>query len=355
MSVTIGEKKLKFHVLGNGFDNVRNDSGRGIESSQRHLGYGAGTAVIDSSGTYAWITQNQGQAPLNYLAKVQLSGLTQETITTIPDNVQTHVYHPSNVENNFGIAFQNFGASCDVYVFDLTTDEVFHHFTTSLNSIQDVADCIMVGDDFYFAEVGASNARVYKLDSENETFVQTGNYWLNNGGSLGFVSDNVLTAYNHPVWFSDYGYKYGYDKSANTVWTVRASGAGGSGNFPRCSARGMCENGHVWLASYVDGAWRWGMYDGVNGGDFNTPTPIKMFGNYGNTSPVNDDFHVHYTEKRKRCAYVHSSWGLVVTDFKDIEHISDEYWKPLAISDEYIIAVDRYVNNTDVFRYSIGD
>ena len=58
MSVTIDVKKLKFHVLGNGFDNVRNDSGFGAKSYVANVyAYGG---MIDETNTYMWLCTGDG-------------------------------------------------------------------------------------------------------------------------------------------------------------------------------------------------------------------------------------------------------------------------------------------------------
>ena len=353
MSVTINTGELKFSVFGKGFENTRNDSGEGGVTYEKRIGYGAGTACLDETSTYVWLTQNQGQAPLNYFAKVRISDLEQVEISNvIQTDIGTQIYHPSNVANNYGIALQNFGDDCDVYVFDLTTDEIYYHFTASISSFQTFADCIMVGDVFYFADRGGSNARVFKLDPINETFSEYGSAWFNNGAGCGFVDNDTLYAFNNPVWFSDYGRKYGYGLSGSTQWDVMAPRAGSGGNFPNCLDRGMGGNGYVWLASYVDGAWRWGAYDGNNGGDFVTPSPIRTVGNFGNTDPRYTDYHVYFTNGRTKCAYGSSALGLVLVDFSDdVKIVTDEYWIPLAVDDKYIVAIDQYVNNTYIFRY----
>ena len=341
-------ENLKFTIFGHGHDVTRNDSGNGAETYEKRIGYGAGTACIDETGTYFWITQTQGQYPFNYLGKGKIADLESVEITTIPTNTFTYLYHPSNVANNYGIAFQNFGSDCDIYVFDLTTDEVFHHFTASVSSMQEVADCIMVGDAFYFSERGVANGRIHKLDMTNETFGEITNRYFNNGGSCGFVDNNTLYGYNNSVWFSDYAYRYGYGLTGGTEWEIRANNPGGSG-FPRCYDKGLCANGYIWLASNVDGAWRWGMYDGNNGGDFETPSPIRYIGEF-DSDPRYTDFNVYYNDGRTRCAYVNDS-GLWVTDFQEVSIVKNEFWKPLCMNDNYIIAVDRLINNTYIFKY----
>lgn len=350
MSLVI--ENLKFTIFGNGFDSTRNDSGSGAETYEKRIGYGASTACIDETSTYFWITQSQGQLPFKYLGKGKISDLEPVEITTIPTNTRTNLYHPSNVANNYGIAFQNFGNNADVYVFDLTTDEVFYHFNINTGNFYDneIADCIMVGDDvFYFALRGSGNAMMFKLDVTNETFTQTGSVYFSNGHGCGFVDNDTLYGYNNPVWFSDYAQRYGFDLTGGTQWSRQSSGSG-SGGFPRCRERALCANGYIYLAVDVNGAWRWGKFDGNNGGDFETPSPISTFGNFGNSDPRYNDFHVYYNDGRTKCAYVNDD-GMWITDFHDVDVVTEEYWKPLAVNEEYIIAIDRHVQNTYIFKY----
>lgn len=354
MSVTINTGELKFSVFGKGFENTRNDSGEGGVTYEKRIGYGAGTACLDNTNTYFWITQNQGQYPFNYLGKGRISDLEPVEITNIPTNRFTQLYHPSNIANNIGIAFQGFsGEAIDVYIFDLTTDEIFYQFSapTSMISFPNTADCIKVGDDFYFSERGVSSANVYKLDPINETLTLTGSAWYSNGGAYGFVDSNTIYGYNSPVWFSDHAYRSGFGLTGSTQWGVTSQGYG-SGAFGNCHETGLCGNGYIWLPSYINGAWRWGKYDGNNAPDFDTPSPITYFGEY-TSSPLYDGTHVYYNDGRMKCAFHSRSYGMVLVDFtlQTMKTITDEYWVPLAINEKYIIARDRTVNNTDIFRY----
>lgn len=354
MSVTINTGELKFSVFGKGFENTRNDSGEGGVTYEKRIGYGAGTACLDNTNTYFWITQNQGQYPFNYLGKGRISDLEPVEITSaLPTNVQTYLYHPSNVENNYGVAFQNFGNNADVYIFNLTTDEIYHHFTIATGSfyMNDTADCILVGEDFYFALRGSANAKVYKLDVSTGTFGETASLWFNNGGGGGFVDNNMLYGFNNPVWFSDSAYRCGFTKSGSTQWD-RTSQGSGSGAWSRCKERSLCANGYFYLPCNLNNKWCWGKFNGSSGGDFETPSPISTFGVF-DANPQNDDWHVYYTDGRESCAYVHASWGMLVVDIGSdkVNYVTSEYWKPLAVSKKYVVAVDRSVNNTYIFKY----
>ena len=353
MSVTIGEKKLKFEVYGNGFENTRNDSGHGGTTNVRKVGYNSDSAIIDSSGEYFWHTQNSGMGTLTYIAKRRIDDLSSVSISPVPYSGGL-LYHPSNVENNYGIAIQNqSSANCDIYIFDLTTNEIFYHFNTPRPSsfyMAKLVDCIMVGDDFYLALRGSGNAIIYKINIVNGTFIQNGSAWFNNGHGCGFVDNNTLYGYNNPVWFSDYGHRYGYGLGGGIQWDVVAPSAGGGG-FPNTNERALCENGYIWLPTYIDGAWRWGKYDGNTGAGMTTPSPIKTIGNFGETNPKYDDFYLAYTHGHKRVVYVHASLGMIDTDFKEIDFVTDEYWKPLAMNDNYIIATNRNETQTGIFKY----
>jgi len=353
MSATINSGKLKFSVFGNGFESTRNDSGDGAETYEKPLyNYAGGTACIDSTNSYIWLTQNSGATPLAYLTKTRISDLELIEITNIPTDKNTYLYHPSNVVNNYGIAIQNLDYNYEAYVFDLTTNEIYYHFAISSSAISltSSADCIMVNDDFYFVDRGVGSPKIYKLDVSNETFSQIGSQQFSNGTICGFVDNNTLYGFSNAVWFSDYARKYGFDLSGDIQWEVMNTDAGV--DFARCPDRGMCGNGYVWLASYVNGAWHWGAYDGNNGGDFFTPSPIKMVGNFGNTDPRYSDYHFYYTDGRNKCAYGSSALGMVLVDFNaDVKIITHEYWKPLAISNRYIVAIDSTANNTRIFRY----
>ena len=349
MGATINPNKLKFSIFGNGFDDTRNDSGFGNVTYQKRIGYGASTAVIDENEEFFWITQSNGQLPFNYLGKGKISDLESVEITTIPTDTATKLYHASNVANNFGIAFQNFGANCDIYVFDLSTDEVFKHFTANLSFLADITEVVKNGDDFYFVERGQTNGNVYKLDYANETFTLTGSRYMDNGKACGFVDVNTVYGFNNPVWFSDYKWRFGFTYNGSDEWAVRAPNAGSSG-FQYCIERGLCGNGYFWVPCYIDGAWRWGKFDGNSSSDFVTPSPITTFGEFG-SDPSYDDYHFYYNDGRTWCAYVQSGLGMMLTNFDSIFSVTTEYWRPLAVSDHFVIAQDRYIGETDIFKF----
>lgn len=343
-------ENLKFTIFGHGHDVTRNDSGDGSVTYAKRIGYGAGTACLDNTNTYFWITQNQGQIPFNYLGKGRISDLEPVEITNIPTNRLTQLYHPSNVENNIGIAVQQ-PSDTEIYIFDLTTDEIFYHFTVPYMGLGDTLDCIKAGDDFYFIDRGGSNARIYKLDPINETFTITGSVWYNNGRACGFVDSDTIYGFNSPEWFSDHAYRSAFGLTGSTQWSVTSQGTG-SESFGNCQETGLCGNGYIWFPSKINGAWRWGKYDGNNAPDFETPSPITYFGDY-ESSPRYDDYHVYYNDGRTKCAFHSSSYGTVVVDLtsQTMKTITNEYWKPLAMNENYFIATDSTVNNTNLFRY----
>lgn len=344
-------ENLKFTIFGHGHDVVRNDSGDGDIIDQRNIGYGSDTACIDTTGTYFWHTQGGGSGTITYIAKRKVSDLSQVSMGSIPF-AKTFLYHPTNVENNLGIAFQNFGNNADVYIFDLTTNEIFYHFNVATGSFyeNEMADCIKVGNIYYFALRGSANCTVYKLDADNETFVTYSDPYFNNGAGCGFVDNDTTYAFNNAVWFSDVGHRYGININGSYQWDAVAPHEGGQG-FVNTTERALCGNGYIWLPSKINGIWTWGKYDGNTGGDFVTPSPIKTCGNFGTTNPQYNDYHVAYTNGHTKCAYVHASLGVIVVDFSNVKYITDEYWKPLAMNDRYLVAVDSTKNNTDIFRY----
>jgi len=351
MSATINSGKLKFSVFGNGFEETRNDSGYGGKTDQRIIWYNSDTAVIDQSGEYFWHTQGGGSGTMTWIAKRKISDLSSVSIGSIP-YTKTYLYHPTNIENNIGIAFQNFGNNADVYIFDLTDNTIDKHFNVNTGSFYDnaTADCIKVGDIYYFTLRGSGNCITYKLDPINETFAVYSNPYFNNGAGCGFVDNDTIYAFNNPVWFSDYGHRYGININGVYQWDIVAPNAGGSG-FPNTHERALCENGYIWLPTKVNNIWRWGKYDGNTGAGMTIPSPLKIIGKFGDTNPTYDDFHIAYEDGHKRCAYVHATMGTFFTDFEEVEKVTDEYWKPLAMNDHYLIMVNRIHSQTGVFRY----
>ena len=88
----------KFTIFGHGYDATRNDSGRGTASHE--MDFTAYGAMIDETDTYLWVV-NGGTGNLQ---KYRISNMTEVEQSTVPTTANI-ILHPSNVDNNIGVAF----------------------------------------------------------------------------------------------------------------------------------------------------------------------------------------------------------------------------------------------------------
>lgn len=347
MSATISENKLKFSVFGRGFEDERSDSGEGAKSDYRDIGHGCSSAIIDSTDTYFWFAQTTGSFPFEYCAKRRLSDLQSMGQTIIPDDRTTYLFHPSNVTNNYGVAIQDGGQN--VYVFDMADDTVYHHITSAYTSFsQETCDCIMVDDKIFLCQRTMSNVtnKIWCIDLTNETFSEYGSF---GAGSAGFVDNDTIFGFYTPEWFYQNKVNYGFSLSGGTQWSVTAPVSGASG-FPNCSPYGLTANGFLYLPVYMHSSYRFGMFKGNAGSDFQTPKPIRTFGKFEHNPSVETSKPPYYTEERTRAVFSCTD-GLFVTDYKDITLIVNENWYPKCIGNKYILARNYFNNTTRIFEY----
>ena len=343
-------ENLKFTIFGHGHDVVRNDSGDGSVTWEKSINLYSDSACIDNTESYVWFgIGNQVQPRLR---KYNIDTFEMEQVTTIPTNLATRMFHPSNVENNYGIAFQNEGANTDIYIFDLTTDEIYQHFNadTSNTYINYNADCIMVDDVIYFSNRGQRYEIIIKLDMTNETITRYAQIDFANGASCGFVDDDTVYGYTDPLWFSNYAYRYGFSIDGTNLWTLQGRETGGGG-FPHCYSRGLCGNGYMWLPVEIDGKWHWGSFDGNSGGDLYTPTPISIIGEFEN-DPEYTSFNVYYADGRNVAVSTGNNYLMTVVDFeKNKVYFTEQNLTPLAVSNKYLVATSAAPNVTKLIRY----
>lgn len=343
-------ENLKFTIFGHGHDVTRNDSGDGGVTWEKSIGLYSNSACIDNTESYVWFCIGNQVQPR--LRKYNIETFEMEQVTTIPTNLATRMYHPSNVENNYGIALQNEGTNTDIYIFDLTTDEIYQHFNadTSGTYINYNADCIMVDDVIYFSNTGQNSNTIIKLDLTNETISLYSTVNYGNGGSCGFVDDDSVYGYTDPLWFSNYAYRYGYSIDGTNLWTLQGRESGGGG-FPHCYSRGFCGNGLIWLPVEIDDVWHWGSFNGNSGGDLYTPTPIRIVGEFEN-DPEYTSFNVYYADGRNVAVSTGNNYLMTVVDFeKNKVYFTEQNLTPLAVSDKYLVATSSAPNVTKLIRY----
>lgn len=335
-------ENLKFTIFGHGHDVVRNDSGNGTKSQELNLK--VYSAVIDSSGQYVWFVTDGG------LKKYSTRTWEEVEQNTIP-STSVFVAHPSNVENNYGIAF-NGGDTA--YVFDLTDDTLV--CTVSVNFLSAIEtgtyDCILVGDVIYLAKTNHGNANIelISIDLENEVGSKT--TIASDRGFGGFINNSSLYAVYERVWFSQTTTAYSLSLGGGTIWST-----GDTDNNSNMRYWGLTTNGMMYFPVYYDGKWCFGEFNGTSQPTFKPITPLRVFGDFENCpslSPyldINDRRHpVTYTDGREK-ACMFTTEGILITDFNSVEVLSEDQATPIAMNDRMVICSDYY--NNKVFIYGI--
>lgn len=329
MSATINAKKIKFHVLGNGFDNVRNDSGFGAKSYVGDL-YVWG-AMIDDTETYMWLRTGDG------LKKYQIGDFTEVAQNTIPTSCNM-ILHPNNVENNYGLAFDN---GTDLYLFDLTDDTLIGRTTGTLPTAAGFYsyDCVLYGNKIYFMSknLARTNPTLYVLDLEDMTL--TSSVIASNVGACGFVDSSVIYVCYPREWFYQTTTAYAINYSGGNIWTNTQFDNNNDANM-----WALVGNGKLYLPVKIDGTWHFGVFNATPNPTFRPPSPIRTIGNFDSIPALDNSGHssrhdVAYNEGRtKACMWTRQ--GLLYTDFQTIEKLDTVDAVPLAVSDRYVLCSD---------------
>lgn len=323
-------ENLKFTIFGHGYDSTRADSGIGVTSHEMDfIAYGA---MIDETNTYLWVV-NGGTGNLQ---KYRISNMTEVEQSTVPVTANI-ILHPSNVDNNIGVAFVG---GTDVYVFDLTNDTLIGTATGTYPSQVGFEswDCVLINNKIYFAKTRCSlrtSIDLYCLDLSDMSFSMSQIF-----GSVsftGFVNNSLLYAYyvREWGWQSDCAYGIGFDGS--TQWSNT-----GINRNENLGATALTGNGYLYMPVRIDDVWHYGVFDGTSNPTFNPVSPIRTFGSFENPPEISASGHAYrvdvaYNNGRTR-ACVWTQLGLLLTDFNKVETITTDDVVPLALSDRYLVA-----------------
>lgn len=161
MSATINAKKIKFHVLGNGFDNVRNDSGNG-ES--------AGAMFYDKDGEVYFFQL----MPVRIPSAPNTSG--NSGVFVSGDNYTWYWNANSNGReyiNNMRVNYLDYGASmyrglkdADRLAWDICENDIW--FTPSKLNGFSIVNLIELG----LLQDGISSCRLYKNQPLSNTYIE---------------------------------------------------------------------------------------------------------------------------------------------------------------------------------------
>lgn len=327
MSATINSGKLKFSVFGNGFEETRNDSGFGTSSKELDIVVYRG--AFDISGDYAWLVTSNG------LKKYSTSNWTEVSHNLPASNF---IIHPDNVSNNYCVAFTTDWSQA--YVFDMTDDSIVCTVTSTVADLGGTWDCILVDDKIHMmpASYGNTNLQIITIDLTNATFSKI---VVSDMGSTGFINDSMFFGFWQRVWFHQTTMAYGMGIDGSTIWSNT-----GLDNNSNLEYFGLVGNGKLYFPTYLDGAWHFGVYNGVTNPTLKPPTPERYFGFFdtrpsfvGHLAGNDRNHYVAYTDGRTK-ACMETTAGVLVTDFTSVEKIREFGSCPIAMNDRYILCTD---------------
>lgn len=335
-------QNLKFTIFGHGHDVTRNDSGQGVVSKELDLT--VYSAVIDTTGAYAWLVTDDG------LKKYSTRTWTEVEQDTIPDDCH-FVVHPSNIENNYGIATSADGNTA--YVFDMTDDTLICSVLGTFDSTSGVRswDCILVGNKIYMINryTGNTNTVLQVIDIDNESYNESVS--INGVGVYGFIDDSLIYGVYTREWFYETSCVYAFNFSGVAEWSNT-----GINRNDNISQDAIPANGKIYMPVLIDDTWHFGEFDGTSNPTFSPVTPIRTFGSF-ETIPTlipyisgnNRTPYFCFNDGRTKCCML-TSEGVLLTDFHNVEAI-DSAKIPLAMNDQIIIVSDYSNNKLYIYGY----
>lgn len=331
----------KFTIFGNGYDTSRNDSGFG--ATTKFLEMKVYSAAIDSSGSYVWFVTDDG------LKKYSTRTWTEVEQSTIPVGA-SQIVHPSNVSNNYGLVMvPNTDTLMDAYIFDLTDDSLIATIPMTISVEGNLIDwdSILANDKIYIVNRHyGSNAsdRLLVFDIVNRTFDNSTVF--GNVGCNGFINTSLVYAVYTREWFYQTSTAYGVNFSGVAAWQNPSIDRN-----DYIHPWGFTGNGKLYFPVLIDGEWHYGEFDGTTSPTFSPVSPIRTFGSFDtapNLAPYISEnernIYIVYNEGRtKACAL--TSLGVLLTDFNNVNILSNITMAPVAMNDRMVICSDYRNNN----------
>lgn len=332
MSYTIEDSK--FVIFGNGYDGTRNNSGEGSSIVRDTLNIGAYFGAFDITGQYCWIYT---VTPSKRLIKYKTSDWTEVSHSiSIGQNDNVFV-HPVNTDNNIGILISNENNQTTTTIFDLTDGTV----TLQANSGYYISgsqlyECVIIGTTAYLMRRG-ERAVIYALNCETGSLSQHSQQ-SSGMASQGFIDNDMVFIHRMISWYGDYKGLGGASFSFSNQWWVNASVSGSSG-FPYIAFNQYVGgNGYVYIPTYKNGKWGLGKYSGDSASDYETPNPIKVFGDTTNALEF-DHFGAVYSNEKSR-ALICATSGMYITNFDNLTYLA-----PITDAQSYNVARPLCINN----------
>ena len=335
MSATINEGKMSFSVFGRGYDDTRVDSGEGAVEDYNRYAMGICSGCFDSTGQYLWLGC-YGNGHAAGLLKYDMDDDFTEVAHSVPtSSAATVVLHASNDNNNLGLAIQG----SNWWVFDLTDDTVIASGTdASIPNYIDWGrvpyDVALDGTKFLITLPRSQKGTqaVLVLDYSDGTFTRTVLSGYQRAGGA-FITPSLIYLFYPPEWFYQDAYISGVTPTGTQAWGYQTEG-----NFTKISMMGFGKKGRLYVPSLVYSSWRLGEYNGLKVPDFETPKPIKVIGKFASKPSIS---RFEFSHEKKNVGFT-TDIGVFVSDFEDMEKISDSSDKVYAVSGNYIVVDKGY-------------
>lgn len=337
MSATIREGKMSFSVSGFGFDDVRADSGEGAIEDFNRYAMGISTGCFDATGQYLWLGCYGGGHTAGLL-KYDMDDDFTEVAHTVPTSQSACVVlHASTDNNNLGLCIQ--GANW--HVFDLTDDTVIAsgsdaNIPTYIDWTRAPFDVALNGTKFLITtpKTVRTTPIVMSLDYSDGTFTTTTISGYQRAGNV-FINSNILYLYYPAEWQYHNDVIEGVSPSGSGLWFGEATGT-----YDNVQMSGFGKAGRLYVPSFVYSAWRLGEYSGTRVPDFATPKPIKVIGKFTSKPKIT---RFEFSTQKKQVAFT-SDIGIFVTDFEELEKITDDVKSVIAVNDKYVIVDAGYAS-----------
>ena len=338
MSATIKEGKMCFSVFGRGYDDTRADSGEGAIEDFNRYGMGVNNGCFDITGQYLWLAC-YGNGHTAGLLKFDMDDDFNELSHTVPTSASNLVlFHPSNVANNYGLAIQ----ASNWYVFDLTDDSVIASGTsTNLNGVDWNScpyDCVINGTKILLCIYRTQNSypTVYTIDFSDSTVtkVQIGS---NKAGGI-FLTDSLIYQFYSPLWFYQAPYIEGVTPSGSVEWSYQGQAYT---DYSDIKMFGFGKSGVLYCPTNIYSSWRLGVYPASGVPKlYETPKPLRVIGKFKSAPTIS---RFEFSHEKKHCAFT-TDIGVFVTDFEDMELITESANTVYATSDNYVVVDKGYLD-----------
>ena len=334
MSALIKEGKMCFSVFGRGYDDVRADSGEGAVEDFDRYAMGISYAVFDSTNQYVWLGC-YGNGHTKGLLKYEIETF-EEVSHTVPTtaNEIDGLFHASNIDNNLGLVVQG----SNWWVFDLTDDSVIANgsdanLPTYIQWSSSGNDCVLDGTTFKITNWSNGQYYIYSVILDYSDGSVTYTTIGTNRGAGAFVTKDIVYMNYPTTWFYQNRVIEGVSPTGVQVWSRQAP-EGGIYGFANISLNGFGQKGLLYVPTFIYASWRMGEYRGTSTPDFETPKPLRVFGKFESEPKI---LKFARSNNQKRVAFT-TDIGLFYSDYEELEKISEDSDKVLAINDNYIIA-----------------